>query len=100
MHLMFNNNTILKNEDGKRYYATTLYPLIDPKSSDVYVITTVGDRLDILANTYYNNPTLWRIIASANNISKDSVFVTPGTQIRIPMDLGAFKTEFNKINEK
>jgi hypothetical protein len=92
--------TILKDDDGNRYYGTTLYPLIDAKITDIYLITTVGDRLDILANTYYGNATQWRVIASANNISKDSIFIKPGTQIRIPMDLKAYNAEFNRINDK
>ena len=33
---------------GKRYYDTTKYPEIPLRSSDIYVITGVGDRLDLL----------------------------------------------------
>jgi nucleoid-associated protein YgaU len=93
------NNIILKDENGKRYYNTTFYPLINPKDSDIYVITTVGDRLDILASQYYKDPTLWWVIASANNLRRDSVFITPGTQLRIPTDIPGFENEFNSINK-
>jgi nucleoid-associated protein YgaU len=99
---MRSKNTILKNKflDNVRYYGTTLYPLIEPKQSDIYVITTVGDRLDILAKKYYKDARLWWIIASSNNIPKDSIYVSPGTQLRIPTDLKEFNDSFNKINEQ
>lgn len=93
------NNIILKTPGGVQYYNSTLYPLITPKISDIYVITTVGDRLDILADQYYKDSTLWWIIASANNLKRDSIYITPGTQIRIPTDLPNFENDFNKINK-
>lgn len=94
------NNIILKTEDtGIRYYNTTFYPLITPKETDIYVFTTVGDRLDILANQYYKDPSLWWVISSANNLRKDSLYITPGSQLRIPTDLQFFENQFNNINK-
>lgn len=94
------NNNILKTNEGKRYLNSNLYPLISPKSSDIYIITGVGDRLDIIANDFYKNPLLWWVIAASNNIRKDSIFITPGTQLRIPTDLEFFNTQYSKINNK
>ncbi len=93
-------NKILKTETGKKYYESNIYPLITPRETDIYVITTVGDRLDILANQYYKDPRMWWIIASANNIRKDSIFITPGTQLRIPTDLVLFDNDYNNINNR
>ena len=47
---------------------------------------TQGDRYDVLAQTYYNDSTLWWIIARANATisSTDSLYPSPGAQIRIP----------------
>jgi len=98
--MRYSNSKILKSTEGKRYYSNILYPLITPRNSDIYVITTVGDRLDILANQYYKDATMWWIIASANNLRKDSMFITPGTQLRIPIDLVSFDSDFGKINNK
>ena len=38
----------------KRYYKAINYPEIPLSISDIYVITTIGDRLDTLANHFYN----------------------------------------------
>lgn len=97
--MRYDNTPILKDKTtGRRYYKNTLYPQINPKLSDIYVITNGGDRLDLLANQYYKDPTLWWIIASANNMSKDSIYITPGTQLRIPTDITSFLDEYDKIN--
>ena len=98
--MRYSNSKILKSTKGKRYYSNILYPLITPRNSDIYVITTVGDRLDILANQYYKDATMWWIIASANNLKKDSMFIKPGTQLRIPIDLVSFNNDFGNINNK
>lgn len=97
--MRYDNNTILKTDEGRRYYNSIIYPQVTPKDNDIYVITTVGDRLDILANQYYKDPRLWWIILSANNLRKDSLYIAPGTQLRIPTDIVSFEEEFNKINK-
>lgn len=42
-----------------------------------------GDRLDILAGIYYNDGSLWWIIAAASDIGW-GLQVPPGTLLRIP----------------
>ena len=63
-------------------YATTIYSSIPESDSDIYVITQDGDRLDLIANQFYGNSTLWWYIAKANHLS----FMTlePGMRLRIP----------------
>ena len=56
---------------------------IPPTPSDTYCIITAGDRLDILSQKYYGDPTLWWIIAHANNL-KDTINITEDLIIRIP----------------
>ena len=66
----------------------------------MYVITTVGDRLDSLAYSYYGDSNLWWVISAANNnITKGSMFPTPGTQLRIPTDLNAVFQLFEQFNK-
>jgi nucleoid-associated protein YgaU len=66
----------------------------------VYVITTVGDRLDSLAFSYYNDPTLWWIIAMANNnATKGALYPAPGTQLRIPVNVTAVINQYNQFNK-
>ena len=84
----YNNKTILKTDNGKPYYKGKQYPNIPLSENDIYIITTVGDRLDLLAYNYYNDSTLWWVISmSNNNITKGSLFPTPGTQLRIPQNI-------------
>jgi len=70
----------------KRRYINVKYPEITRDLSDIYVYTTKGDRYDLLALSYYQNPELWWIIARANtnNTTPDSLFPNAGEQIRIP----------------
>jgi nucleoid-associated protein YgaU len=66
----------------------------------VYVITTVGDRLDSLAFSYYNDPTLWWVIAMANNnATKGALYPEPGTQLRIPTDLNTVLKLYEQFNK-
>lgn len=42
------------------------------------------NRLDILAQMYYQNPSMWWVIAEANNIFDPFEELIPGTLLRIP----------------
>ena len=97
----YNNSTILKTEFTNRpYYKGKYYPNIPLSESDVYVITTVGDRLDSLAYSYYNDATLWWVIAMANNnATKGALYPAPGTQLRIPTNLNGVLQLFEKFNQ-
>ena len=44
---------------GKSFKSTVKYPDIPLGFEDIYAYTDVGDRFDILAQTYYSDPTLW-----------------------------------------
>jgi nucleoid-associated protein YgaU len=84
------------------YYKSTFYPNIPLSESDVYVITTVGDRLDSLAYSYYRDSTLWWVISMANNnITKGALYPAPGTQLRIPSpdDVNSVLEQFNQFNQ-
>ena len=61
---------------------TTIYSSIPESDDDIYVITQNGDRLDLLANTYYNDSTLWWYIAKANGLKVMNI--PEGTSLRIP----------------
>jgi hypothetical protein len=93
-------NNILKTNQGVPYYKGKVYPSIPLSDTDVYVVTTIGDRLDYLAYRYYRDSELWWVIASANNnITKGSLFPTPGTQLRIPNNINSIVNQFNQFNK-
>jgi len=90
---------VRKTFSGNRFYSTSFYPTIPLSSNDIYVITDDRDRYDLLANQYYNDSSLWWIIASANPlISPTSIFPPVGSQIRIPTNITSILREFIDIN--
>ena len=91
----------LKNEKGKRYYKPLKYPNIPLSSNDIYIRTTVGDRLDSLAEQYYNDVRLWWIISTANPhvVRNDSYALKPNLEIRIPSKITKILKDFEKINK-
>ena len=95
------NYIIEKRLDNKRYYKNLKYPEIPLSSNDLYVITTSGDRLDSLANEFFNDVDLWWIITIANPdvIRRDSFVLTPGVEIRIPDDIQGIIEEFEALNK-
>ena len=91
--------TIVKTDDGKRYRSTVKYPVINKKSTDIYIVGSQHDRLDNLAYKYYEDARLWWIIARANNLGKGTLTVPIGTQIRIPRDYISIVDEYNSLNQ-
>ncbi len=95
----YDNPIILKTSQGKPFYQGKFYPNIPLSETDIYVISTEGDRLDLLANQYYGDTSLWWIIAIANNnVTKGSLFPSPGTQLRIPTNATSVISLFNQFN--
>ena len=95
------NSRALFNGKGKRYYRPSRYPEIPLSQSDVYVLTQDGDRLDLLANQFYKDVTLYWIIAIANPniVNMGSLFVTEGSQIRIPVNVQQIVDSYNLLNQ-
>lgn len=99
--MIYTNQDILSTSQGVKYYKAKKYPPIPPSESDIYVVTVRGDRLDLLANQYYKDPTLWWIISIANsNITFGSMFPEPGIQLRIPTNLAGVIELFNQENQQ
>lgn len=69
---------------GPKVYRPSIIPSTIPDSRDTYFYSREGDRLDLLANEFYNDVTLWWVIASANNLGKGTLAITPGKLIRVP----------------
>ena len=95
----YRNIKTLKNTQGIEYYRGTKYPEIPLSEDDIYVITVTGDRLDILANRYYGDPTLYWIISSANpSQSFSSMYIIEGSQLRIPNNISNILAAYNALN--
>jgi phage tail protein X len=90
-----------KNESGKRVRRSVLMPTIIPSATDIYIITTPGDRLDLIAYKYYGNVSYWWIIAQANvesKVGKGTMVVPTGIQLRIPTNPVDIIQQFAELN--
>ena len=90
---------IIRDEKGKRYYVNNFYPEISPTDQDLYLITTEGDRYDLLAAQYLGDKTLWWIIPSCNSLDCDSLFPPSNIQLRIPATTVPFLQEYTNLNK-
>ena len=82
-----------------RQYRDSKYPTVPLSDTDIYVITTIGDRYDLLANEFYGDPSLWWIISISNDLlPQNSIFISVGTQLRIPTNVNSILTSYNELN--
>jgi hypothetical protein len=75
--------TMLKTGKG-RVYDSVLLPNVDATDRDIVVITVQGDRLDLLANEYYQDPSMWWVIALKNDMTEVDIAMKEGIVLRIP----------------
>jgi len=93
-----NTKAIKQSGTGSLYYVNTVYPDIPPRDNDYYVITTIEDRLDLLAYRFYQDSGLWWIIASANSLPGDSLYPPIGIQLRVPTNIQSIISNYKFIN--
>ena len=91
----------IKNINRKRTYRALKYPEIPLSIEDLYITTTDGDRLDLLANQFYQDVDMWWIIATANPgiIKRDTFNLKPGLEIRVPANPQGVMQEFESLNK-
>ena len=89
------------NKDKKTYFNPLKYPEIPLSSSDVYVLTLDGDRLDLIADQFYSDTRLWWIIANANTdiVRRDSYNIPGGLEIIIPLNINNILNSFKALNK-
>lgn len=99
MQSRYQNIPITKYQDkGDQYYLNNIYPNIPLSENDSYIISTLGDRLDLLALDFYGDVSFWWIIASANSLPGDSLYPEPGLQLRIPNNIAEILNQYKLIN--
>ena len=82
----YKNLRTLYDENRKVIVHETWKPMyVKEESSDTFYTVTLEteNRLDMIANSYYDSPRYWWVIALANNID-DPFDVPSGTLLRIP----------------
>ena len=95
----YNNLPVLKEgQNTKRYIKAPKYPEIPFSDLDVYIESVYGDRLDVISFDYYKSVDHYWVLLVANNLPGDSIFVKPGTQLRIPSDLEGILADYESLN--
>jgi hypothetical protein len=77
-------NRVQKDENGVRKLSTIIIPTTPLNGSDFYIQITTVERLDKLARIFYEDSSLWWIIAAANGLGKGTYIVPQNTKLRIP----------------
>ena len=93
----YTTTNIMKDLNGKRRRSTTIFPTIPATANDTFIITTSADRLDKLASAFYDDVSLWWVIAAANGLGKGSLYVPADSIIRIP-DVSTINTLIETLN--
>ena len=88
-----------KKHPNKDCYRTTHYPKFPRKSTDLYIFSREGDRLDNLSNEFYEDPRYWWVIAEANGLAHGTLNIPAGQQIRIPMPIEELTTELQAAED-
>ena len=94
----YSNIAITTDENSRQYKVNSIYPTVPISEDDFYVITTLGDRYDTLSNQFYKTSEYWWIIASANTADRDTLAITPGTQLRIPANPQQYISDYENFN--
>ena len=63
----------IKDSNEKRKLSTIITPTPEANTADVYIQTRSIERLDLLAYKFYNDQTLWYIIAAANGLTPNII---------------------------
>jgi hypothetical protein len=82
--MRYSTARILQDEDKKRKFSTIIFPAAPESNGDLYIQTTSPDRLDKLAYIFYEDATMWWVIAAANALGKGTYMVPADTRLRIP----------------
>ena len=93
----YNSTRQKLDKSGIRVYGTTYYPEIPLDDTDVFIRPLDGDRLDLIANRYYGDSTLWWIISKANGL-KGQTSVTTEKPLRIPGNVSQIIQNFISLN--
>ena len=96
--MRYDSAKVRKDKNGTRYYKPTIVPNVPIKDSDIFVYPIYGDRFETIAQRYYNDSTLWWIIAKANELSKGQISADPLKKIRIPTEIDDILESVEKSN--
>ena len=100
MNRYISSKVIQLRNDNTSKHATSFVPVIERDDTDLFIRTRAGDRLDNLAHEFYQDVTMWWVLASANNLGKGTFAIPPGTRLRIPLNMSDIKETYVDFNQR
>lgn len=88
----------LVEADGVTFWDVLDLPEIPPQRDDLIHRVIGEDRIDLLANDYYKDPTKWWVIAVANGMEELPTDLNVGDDIIIPSPRYVDQVLFGKAN--
>src|SRR3990172_10518496 len=70
--------------DDVEFWDICVLPDAKPRQDDIQHVVSSRDRIDLIAQRYYQDPGLWWVIAWANNLECLPTDLKENAQIRIP----------------
>lgn len=95
----YSTSKVIRDDNSKRKLTTTIIPSDFTSESKVLIEITTPDRLDKLANIFYNDSTLWWVLAAANQLGKGTMWIPAGTIMEIP-DISSVMTDIEQTNNE
>ncbi len=79
-----NNNDIYINKSHISRIKQNTVGIVEILLVNDVTIYTNESNLDLLADKFYNDVSLWWVIATANALGKGSLYIPENTRLRIP----------------
>jgi len=78
----------LVSVQGVEFWDLLVLPPVPEREDDTQYTVIGGDRIDLIAHRQYGDPTLWWVIAVANDMELLPVDMNVGDTLRIPARAG------------
>ena len=86
--------------DGIEFFDLMELPTIPEQPGDVKYRVEGSDRIDSLAHRFYGDPTLWWVLAVANDMELVPTTLSVGMEIRVPSPAWVNEQLFAKAQVK
>lgn len=86
--------------DGVEFWDTLTLPDSVPRPDDIQYIVKAGDRIDLLADLFYQDSAMWWVLAWANNLEILPTDLKENMQIRVPSREFVIEEMIRKVNQR
>jgi nucleoid-associated protein YgaU len=87
------------SSDGRRKLSTTDYAKVEFTNGDINYRVKYGDSYSTLAHRFYQDQSLWWVIARANSEFEGNIKPKIGKKLVIPKDISSILANLNRDNK-